>query len=123
MSKFSMFMKANKAVRENVKFAATKSLCDDPLEVGFEGRQQQAFPEASGAAQENEFPLACQRLDIAGLIYISITLLDQFGECCHPYWVFQFIHDSQFFRKYSEKTGVMQIPPTVLSFRISFRRN
>lgn len=28
MSKFSMFMKANKAVKENVKFAATKSLCD-----------------------------------------------------------------------------------------------
>lgn len=29
MSKFSMFMKANKAVKENVKFAATKSLCDE----------------------------------------------------------------------------------------------
>lgn len=28
MSKFSMFMKANKAVKENVKFAVTKSLCD-----------------------------------------------------------------------------------------------
>lgn len=29
MSKFSMFMKANKAIKENAKFAATKSLCDE----------------------------------------------------------------------------------------------
>ncbi len=29
MSKFSMFMRANKTVKENVKFAATKSLCDE----------------------------------------------------------------------------------------------
>ena len=29
MSKFSMFMKANKTVKENVRFAATKSLCDE----------------------------------------------------------------------------------------------
>lgn len=35
MSQFSKFMKANKKVRENVKYAPTKSLCDEdgkPLE-------------------------------------------------------------------------------------------
>ena len=38
MSKFAKFMKANKTVKENGFYAATKSLCDDndnPLEWEF----------------------------------------------------------------------------------------
>ena len=56
-----------------------------------------------GTAEENEFALTHKRLYILGLVDIDIVLLDKLREGLHSDGVSLFIHDSQVFRKYSEK--------------------
>ena len=64
------------------------------FEVGFEGGEQQAFPEASRTAQENVLPLTYQGFDILGLVDICKPLPDDLGEGLYSDGVFQFFHGS-----------------------------
>ena len=79
------------------------------FEVSLECGKQKALPEPARTAQELEFAIPQQRLDIRRLIHIYIALLDEFREGGHSDGVLQFAHDPQIFRKYTKKLANLQI--------------
>ena len=63
------------------------------LEISFQGRNQQTFPEPAGTAQEIIFATLHQSVDQGRLVHIDVIPLTEFLKALYAYRVFSHLYN------------------------------